>query len=188
MWIKFSLNCSLICKQSITLYFLKVVCIIRPKVARCDDGIFNLTGSILMKNNTYLKLKRPIEPYNQIFSYQIYLDDQPIANLKNGEEVIIKVPETDEPICLYAKFQWCRSRKIPINELNTHKPILVRGDRFLHHDIPLFASLFPIFGIGIIVSSNSILQLISLCLIAFLVLFILGALLIKRNNWIKLEE
>ena len=151
------------------------------------NGKFYLTGTLLMKNCKYLKLKRPTETYNQLFSYQIYLGDQPIAKLKNGEEIIVEIPDSDESPCLYAKIQWCRSRKIPIDEFNIHKPILVRGDRFLNHDVPLFGALIPILGIGLIINMGTILQMVSLILIILLVLFMVGAFVLKRNNWIKLE-
>ena len=137
-----------------------------------------------MKTITF---QRPEESFNKHLSYNIFVGEKKLAELKNGEEKTIEIPADLEKEILRAKNRWCGSEDYPISELSETVILKVSGNEFLNKKMPFIGTLFPLIGI-IIFSSNS--QLISNIGIGFMVLLILGliaTLTVWKNKWLKVE-
>ena len=57
-----------------------------------------------------LILKRPNERFNKNYSYEIFVDNEKLTELKNGEEKVVEIPNELDKAVLRAKILWCGSK------------------------------------------------------------------------------
>lgn len=92
-------------------------------------------------------LFRTSQYVNGLREYDVYLDEQKINAISNGESKIIEVPEGNHEI--YLKIDWCKSKKININLADGQEMKLKCGSKIT--GIRKFLALFYIFSTNIVV-------------------------------------
>lgn len=134
-----------------------------------------------------LKIKRPHENFNKFCSYDLFVGSDKIANLKNGEEKSIEIPAELENEELYAKIQWCGSRKIKVSNIEQNATLTITGSEFLNRRMPFIIGLFPVVGIIIFTGTSQLTKSIGVGVLVLLFVFLVGTLTIGRNKWLRVE-
>jgi len=134
-----------------------------------------------------LKIKRHHENFNKFCSYDLFVGSDKIANLKNGEEKSIEIPAELENEELYAKIQWCGSRKIKVSNIEQNATLTITGSEFLNRRMPFIIGLFPVVGIIIFTGTSQLTKSIGVGVLVLLFVFLVGTLTIGRNKWLRVE-
>ena len=83
-----------------------------------------------MKKITF---KRPKESFNQGISYKIFVGNNLLIELKNGEKKTIEIPTEFENKSIKAKIQkWWGSENIELNSLSENETLNIKGNKFLN--------------------------------------------------------
>jgi len=137
-----------------------------------------------------ITLHRPKESFNKYCSYEILVGKKSLTKLKNGEEKIIEIPNGLDNESLKAKIQWCGSEKMELKNISENEKIIVSGNEFLNRYLPLFGALIPItgvlmFGYG---RESTMNYYIGVGLLISILLYVILALTIGRNKWLRIEK
>ena len=135
-----------------------------------------------------IKLHRPKEHFNDNCSYKIILGQKTLAELKNGEEKIIEIPENLENKSLQAKIQWYGSEKMQLRNLNESESIMVSGNNFLNKTLPLSGAIIVLSGILIFSTNNIILKNIGIGILILVFIGLIGTFTIGKNKFLKLNK
>lgn len=134
-----------------------------------------------------LTIKRPSESFNKFCTYGLFVGKIKIAELKNGEEKSVEIPTELENELLYAKIQWCGSKKIDVNSLEPNAIITIAGSEFLNRRMPFIIGLFPVVGIIIFSGTSQLTKNIGIGVLVLLFVFLVGTLTIGRKKWLRVE-
>ena len=136
-------------------------------------------------------LIRPKDDFNQGISYKIYVGNNLLNELKNGEEKTIEIPSELEEQSLKAEvYKWSGSERIELRSLSDRERLYVKGNKFLNTKT-LFIIVFLnfmgilIFGYG---KENIIVKNIGLGLSTLSILFIFGIIVFGRNKWLNIKK
>jgi len=137
-----------------------------------------------------IKLQRPNERFNKNNSYEIFVGKRKLTELKNGEEKIIEIPNELKNNDLRAKIQWCGSEKLNMNSLKENDTLKVSGNSFLNGKSIFIIALIPLtgvlmFGYG---RESTITKYLGIGLFISILLFVMLALTIGRNKWLRIEK
>ncbi len=136
-------------------------------------------------------LKRPKEIFNQGITYKVYVGNNLLTELKNGEEKTIEIPSEPENQSIRAKmFGWFGSKRIDLNSLSENDTLHVKGNKFLNTRAIFITALLPLtgflmFGYG---RENMVVKNIGIGLFVLILLFVFGTLTIGRNKWLNIEK
>ena len=135
--------------------------------------------------------KRPKENFNQGVTYKIYVGNNMLCELKNGEEKTIEISSELENKPIKAKmYGWFGSEQIELNSLPENRILNVKGNKFLNKRAYLIPALLPLtgvlmFGYG---RENMLVKNIGIGLFILILIFVAGALTIGRNKWLNIER
>jgi len=141
-----------------------------------------------MKKITF---KRPKESFNQGLSYKIFIGNNKLTELKNGEEKPVEVATELENEQITATIQrWWGSGKMELNSLSENETLNIKGNKFLNKRAMFIIALLPLtgalmFGYG---RENLVIKNIGIGLLISILIFVIGILTIGRNKWLKIEK
>lgn len=141
-----------------------------------------------MKKITF---KRPKESFNQGLSYKIFIGNNKLTELKNGEEKPVEVATELENEQITATIQrWWGSGKMELNSLSENETLNIKGNKFLNKRAIFIIALLPLtgalmFGYG---RENLVIKNIGIGLLISILIFVIGILTIGRNKWLKIEK
>lgn len=137
-----------------------------------------------MKKITF---KRPHEEFNKNFAYNITIDGRNVAELQNGEEKTIEIPNDSKNLSLQAKLMWCGSKPISLANFPNEAVLTVRGNEFLNKKMPLMVAMIPLTSIPLFGMMEPPAKNIGLGVFIALLFGLLGTLTVWRNSWIYVE-
>ena len=133
-----------------------------------------------------IKLKREKENFNQNIEYKIYIDNQEITRLKNGEKKVIEINEKAE--FLEAKINSGLSQKLPIDNLSSNQVIVISGNRFRNKYLKFAGALIPLISLTFILKHDyQIIKVIGGIIFIAYLLFIIYVLTFEKRKWINLQ-
>ena len=138
-----------------------------------------------------ITFKRPKESFNQGIPYKIFIGDNMLTELKNGEKKTIEIPAKFEKNTIKAKIQkWWGSENIQLNSLSENETLIIKGNKFLNKKGIFIIALLPLtgpfmFGYG---RENSVIKNIGIGLFVLILSFAIGYLTLGRNKWLKIEK
>ena len=137
-----------------------------------------------------LKLQRPKERFNKNYSYEIFVGNRKLTELKNGEEKVIEIPTELIDDELRAKIQWCGSEKYNLSEFKDEEKLKISGSDFLNRKGIWIIAVLPItgalmFGYG---RENLAIKYIGIGLFFSILLFAFWGLIIAKNKWLRIEK
>jgi VIT1/CCC1 family predicted Fe2+/Mn2+ transporter len=141
-----------------------------------------------MKKITF---KRPKESFNQGISYKIFIGNNMLAELKNGEEKTIEISTEFENKSIKAKMQkWCGSEKVKLNSLSENETLNIKGNKFLNKRAIFIGALLPLTGVLMFSygRENLVIKNIGIGLFFLILFFAIGILTVARNKWLNIEK
>ncbi len=138
-----------------------------------------------------ITFKRPKERFNQGVSYKIFIGNEMLTELKNGEEKTIEIAPEFENKSIKAKIQkWWGSENIKISSLSKNETLNVKGNKFLNLKATFIVSLLPLtglfmFGYG---KGTPIIKNIGIGIFILFLLFAFGILITGRNKWLNINR
>jgi len=141
-----------------------------------------------MKRITF---KRPKESFNQGIFYKIFIGNNMLAELKNGEEKTIEIPSELKNQSIKAKmYGWYGSERLELNSLSENETLNIKGNKFLNKRALFIIALLPMtgalmFGYG---REHMVVKNIGIGLFFLILLFAFGILTIGRNKWLNIEK
>ena len=141
-----------------------------------------------MKKITF---KRPKESFNQGVSYKLYIGNNMLNELKNGEEKTIEIPSELENKSIKVKiYGWYGSERIELKSLSEKDSLIIKGNKFLNKKSIFIIALLPLtgslmFGYG---RENMVVKNIGIGLFFLLLILAFGILIIGRNKWLNIEK
>lgn len=134
-----------------------------------------------------LSIKRPHENFNTFSTYGLFVGNNKIAELKNGEEKSIEIPTEQENEQLYAKILWCGSTKINVSNIEPNTTLTVVGSKFLNRRMPFIVGLFPMVGVIIFTGTSQLTKNIGIAVLVLFFVFLVGTITFGRNKWLRVE-
>ncbi len=141
-----------------------------------------------MKKITF---KRPKESFNQGISYKIFIGNNMLAELKNGEEKTIEISTEFENKSIKAKMQkWWGSEKVKLNSLSENETLNIKGNKFLNKRAIFIGALLPLTGVLMFSygRENLVIKNIGIGLFFLILFFAIGILTVARNKWLNIEK
>lgn len=135
-----------------------------------------------------ITFRRPLEKFNKNCSYQIIADGKRLAELKNGEEKTVELPENVEHLCVRAKIQWCGSGCLKLDTSSSTEILKVTGNEFLNRKMPLFGAIFPLTGMILFTGTNQFFRHSVIGILVFLMIGIIMTLTVWKDRWLKIEK
>ena len=129
-------------------------------------------------------LKRPKENFNKCCTYEIFISDKKIVELKNGEEKTVEIPISNSEF-LKAKINWCGSKKINLKTINKNDSLEFKGNILFNRYLLILSPLILI--IGILIGKYDGMKNLGGGLIILVMILLIGSITIWKNNWIKIE-
>jgi hypothetical protein len=132
-----------------------------------------------------LILKRSSEWNNKMRKIEIFLDDEIIGEIGNGETKELEIPAGNHTV--HTKIDWCGSRKLEfVVSENTPAKFYVSGFKFGNWLLPVFAViLLGYFGLNMIHAID--IRFLAL-LLAPGFLYLVYHLSLGRNQYLQLQE
>ena len=93
-----------------------------------------------------ITLHRPKERFNKYYSYEIFVGNRKLTELKNGEEKVIEIPNELNDDELRAKIQWCGSEKYNLSEFKDEEKLKISGSDFLNRKGIWIIAVLPMTG------------------------------------------
>ncbi len=137
-----------------------------------------------------LTLSRPKERFNKNLSYDIFVGNKKLTELKNGEEKVIEIPNKLNNKELNAKIQWCGSEKYNLSEFKDEEKLKISGSDLLNRKGIWIIAILPItgalmFGYG---RESLIIKYIGIGLFFLILIFAFWGLIIAKNKWLRIEK
>ncbi|MGM1055910.1 MAG: hypothetical protein ACQEWG_08500, partial [Bacteroidota bacterium] len=131
-----------------------------------------------------LTLQRPKERFNKNYSYEIFVGNIKLTELKNGEEKVVEISDELNNEQLRAKIQWCGSEKYDVSELKDNTNLKICGNDFLNRKAIWIIAILPItgalmFGYG---RDNLTIKYIGIGLFFSILLFAFWGTVIAKNK------
>jgi|GEM_PF-1238105 len=140
-----------------------------------------------MKKITF---KRAKESFNQGISYKIFIDENKLTELNNGEKKTIEIPKEFKNLSIKAKmYGWWGSKRIDLKSLSANETVNIKGNKFLNVKSIFIVLLLPLtgplmFGYG---RDYPIIKNIGIILFIVLIAFAIGILVIWKNRWLEMK-
>jgi len=135
-----------------------------------------------------ISIRRPKEAFNKNYSYRLLQGKEILAELKNGEEKQLTLPDELNGSLLQAKIHWCGSQQVDPKTLQDGDTLTISGNPWLNRKLPLLGAMFPLTGTVLFTENGLIPKNIG---IGFLVLLIVGLLLtltVWKKQWLWLKK
>ncbi len=136
-----------------------------------------------------ITLKRPKENFNQNLTHKIFIGDKKMAELKNGEEKVIKISDTDGDNFLKAKmYGWFGSKKVALKQLPQNESLTISGNKFLNRIAPFAGPILTVSGMMWVLSNNDFIKYFGLGLFIIWLLISIWILTFGGNNWLNIKK
>ena len=137
-----------------------------------------------------LILVRPNEIFNKNYSYEIFVGNEKLTELKNGEEKVVEIPNELANAELRAKIQWCGSKNHNLSGFKNGEKISICGSDLLNRKGIWIISILPItgaliFGYG---REYPMIKYLGIGLFFLILFFAFWGMIIAKNKWLRIEK
>jgi hypothetical protein len=133
-----------------------------------------------------IKIKRPLEGFNKNCSYRIFIGNEKMIELRNGEERTVEINAKSE--FLKGKIHWCGSKKIKLADEKIEEIFEIHGNKFLNRKFQILAVAFLFASSFAMNSKSEVLKNIGIVSLIILLAFVIAALTIGRNKWLNIRS
>ncbi len=131
-------------------------------------------------------IRRDQETFNKSVSYKVIFEGGQVASLENGETrkvIIHKIPGS-----VYAQLNWHRSKTVVIDE--TTSELTLKADKIKNWFAPRILGLITLITLlpRLIWDEAPFVKPLSIIGLSTLLLWTIYALIIKSNDWIRIEK